>query len=189
MPRIITSYGFGIIEVLVAASIIALVGGGVVMLNSSVLRNTALIADRLIAFEWAQEGIEVARQIRDSNLIDNRPETDWKCFNPGIIPPPSAANTFDCGFNDPLVTASRSYRLDFTTDQSHQSRWVLVEGSETSQFPGNQMTREIRVLPILPTTPANLQKRLIKVTVKFSFGSREERVTLSTIVSNWGRET
>ncbi len=175
--------GFGIIEVLVAAGIIALVGGGVVTLNSSVLRNTALLADRLTAFEWAQEGIEVARQIRDSNLIDNRPETDWKCFNPGVIPAPSATNDFNCGFNDPSATASRIYRLGFTTDQS---RWVLVEGSETSQFPGNQLTREISVLP---TTPADPQKRLIKVTVKFSFGSRQERVTLSTIVSNWGRET
>lgn len=183
MANVGNQRGFGIIEVLVAAGIIALVGGGVVTLNNSVLRNTALLADRLVAFEWAQEGIEVTRQIRDSNLIDEDPATDWKCFNPGISPPPAAANNFDCGFNDPLLTAGRTYRLDLSTDQS---RWVLIEGSETSQFPANQLTREIRVLP---TTPADPQKRLIKVTVKFSFGSRAEQVTLSTIVSNWGRET
>jgi len=188
MTRPANSYGFGIIEVLVAAGIIAMVGGGVVMLNSSVLRNTALLADRLVAFEWAQEGIEVARQIRDSNLIDNHSETDWKCFNPGVTPPPSATNDFDCGFNNPTTS---SYRLDLSTNSAFttfQSRWVLVAGSETSQFPGNQLTREIRVLPA-PATPNDPQKRLIEVTVKFSFGSRTEQVKLSTIVSNWGRET
>lgn len=176
-------HGFGILEAIVASGIIAMVAGGAVMLNSQVIRNTSLLADRLVAFEWAQEGIEIVRQIRDSNLIDGRPETDWKCFNPDINPLPSSTS-FDCGFNDTTLNTSKIYHPE---PSANKTRWVLKEGQETNQFAAvNGYTREIRVLA---TTPNDPEKRLIAVTVRFSFGVRAETVTLSTIVSNWRRET
>ncbi|MBI3495189.1 hypothetical protein HY065_01020 [Candidatus Berkelbacteria bacterium] len=181
--------GFGLIEAVFATGILAMIAAGAVVLNTQALRHTAVLADRLTAFEWAQEGVEVVRQIRDTNLIDGRPETDWKCFDPDAGP--SSTNQYDCGFT--TVVPSNIYRLDTTAD----GRWKLTltpagDPALNSKFtPANYpadgyFTREIR---ILDTTPADPEKRLVQVTVSFKVGVRPERVKLSTILTNWRRET
>lgn len=177
----IANKSFGLIEALIAGGILTLVASGAVVLNAQVVRNTALLADRLVAFEWAQEGLEIVRQIRDSNLIDGNPETDWQCFNPDGV------NIPGCG-----IILNQPYHTELTTNAR---RWKLVSGAQTNPFePRNLYTREIRILSTNPTNPGTLtgadpEKRLVRVTVSFQFGGRTEQVTLATIISNWKRET
>lgn len=177
--------GFGLIEAVFATGILAMIATGAVVLNTQALRNTAVLADRLTAFEWAQEGVEVVRQIRDTNLIDGHPETDWKCFDPDQAP---SAPSYDCGFN--TINENNIYHLETTVDGS---RWKLVvsppgDSSLSNKFaPAGYFTREIH---IGKTSPDDPEKRLVQVKVSFKVGvGRTETITLSTILTNWRKET
>ena len=62
--------GFGLVEVLVASAILALVVGGSIALMRSSLRRTVLAADRTVAMNLAQEAIEAIRSARDTTYTD-----------------------------------------------------------------------------------------------------------------------
>ncbi len=72
---------FTLIEVLVAITIliIGIISGFVLVTRA--LYNVAVIKDRLTASFLAQEGIELTRQIRDSNflrILNNEESADWR---------------------------------------------------------------------------------------------------------------
>lgn len=75
--RIYTSKGFGILEVLLAGVIIITMLGALVVLGKTVLNNLDYSAQRTQATFLAQQGIEIVRQIRDTNYIDDNSETQW----------------------------------------------------------------------------------------------------------------
>lgn len=72
--------GFGILEVLLAGVIIITMLGALVVLGRTVLMNIANNVARAQATYLAQEGIEITRQIRDTNYIDNTNTTGWNSF-------------------------------------------------------------------------------------------------------------
>jgi len=72
--------GFTLIEVLIAITILVVgIISGFVLITRA-LRNVAIIRDRLTASFLAQEGIELTRQIRDSNFLRilNEESVDWR---------------------------------------------------------------------------------------------------------------
>ena len=72
---------FTLIEVLIAITILTIgILSGFVLVTRA-LYNVAVIKDRLTASFLAQEGIELTRQIRDSNflrILNNEESADWK---------------------------------------------------------------------------------------------------------------
>lgn len=68
---------FGLIETLLACMVLILIIGAIVVLNVIVTRNIRFSKQRASAYYLAQEGIETARQIRDSNAIDGDEKTNW----------------------------------------------------------------------------------------------------------------
>ncbi len=62
--------GFGLIEVLLAAGILSLITGAVVLLTVSSVKTAILGADRTVGYQLAQEGVELVRQLRDSTAVD-----------------------------------------------------------------------------------------------------------------------
>jgi len=71
---------FTLVEVLIAISILVVGILSGFILITKVLYNTAVIQDRLTASSLAQEGIELVRQVRDSNLLQimNGGSAGWK---------------------------------------------------------------------------------------------------------------
>jgi hypothetical protein len=63
------SKAFTLIEVIVATFIITVGIGGVFALIQKTISDTSLLADRLTATYLAQEGIEIVKNIRDTNFL------------------------------------------------------------------------------------------------------------------------
>ena len=80
---------FGLIETLVACSILIIIISAVVALGVAIVNSVMLSRHRVTAYYLAQEMVETSRQIRDSNLIDGNDATNWKTLNYewGIINP------------------------------------------------------------------------------------------------------
>ncbi len=76
------SYGFTLIESLVALSIAVLVLLGPVTLATFILPRTAAIGNEIIAINLAQEGLELVRAIRENNILcdflDGPPVGSWE---------------------------------------------------------------------------------------------------------------
>jgi type II secretory pathway pseudopilin PulG len=86
------SNGFSMIEVIVAIFILELVGVGAFILIEQSLIGASLNQSQLTAYYLAQEGIELVRNIRDTNWLE---EVDWDV---GIV--------------------EGDYEIDYTYDQS-----------------------------------------------------------------------
>lgn len=72
--------GFTILEVILAISVLTLAIGGSFGLLQQTLSAASLSNSKLIAVYLAQEGIEIARNIRDNNWLNQRtiPGLSWK---------------------------------------------------------------------------------------------------------------
>ena len=68
------SKSFTLIEVIVAVFLLTVGVGGVYVLVNQAISSTTLLKNRLIAAYLAQEGIELVRNIRDTNWLGG---TDW----------------------------------------------------------------------------------------------------------------
>ena len=69
--------GFGILEVLLAGVIIITMLGALVFVARTTINNTVYSMQKGQAAYLAQEGMEIVRQIRDSNYIDGRGGSEW----------------------------------------------------------------------------------------------------------------
>lgn len=64
--------GFGLIEVLISASILTLVAGSTLTLQRTVLKNNTVSQDNNIGYNLAREGVELLRANRDTKWIDSQ---------------------------------------------------------------------------------------------------------------------
>lgn len=71
-----TNKSFTLIETLVAIAILLVAVTAAMTLSFQSIRNASLIKNKFIASMLAQEGIELVKNQRDSNFIDNK---DWLC--------------------------------------------------------------------------------------------------------------
>lgn len=84
--RIITEHrfgrpkAFGIVEVVIVLAIFCVILGALVWIWRVAMADNIRSQQRAQATYLAQEGIEVVRQIRDSNWIDGDPATTWEAF-------------------------------------------------------------------------------------------------------------
>lgn len=73
-------FGFSIIEVMAAITIIVIGLVGVLSLVTQNIQVSSINKNELIASQLAQEGLELVRNIRDENwLIYGNDGNDWKC--------------------------------------------------------------------------------------------------------------
>ncbi len=73
--------GFTIVEVVISAALVATTLGALFAVASMTIRLTTLGQDRLIASQLAREGLEVARQIRDTNFVSSSCSDSHPCAN------------------------------------------------------------------------------------------------------------
>ncbi len=78
--------GFSLIEVLIALAVLIIVMGGLTSMAVGVIKTSRISKEELEAYGQAQEQIELVRQIRNTNLIDGKKNTEWDsnlwCSNP-----------------------------------------------------------------------------------------------------------
>lgn len=70
--------GFGLLEVLIASGIFIMVTGGTTSIVRTVLRNNQNSAERTIAYNLSQEGLDLVKDISNNGLRDISAETSWK---------------------------------------------------------------------------------------------------------------
>ena len=78
MPGRKRTGGFGIVEVVIVLAIICVILGALIWIGRAAAANNVRSQQRAQATYLAQEGIEVVRQIRDSNWIDGSSATSWE---------------------------------------------------------------------------------------------------------------
>lgn len=70
--------GFGLLEVLIASGIFIMVTGGTTSIVRTVLRNNQNSAERTTAYNLAQEGLDLVKDISNNGLRDISAQTNWK---------------------------------------------------------------------------------------------------------------
>ncbi len=82
--NIIQHYGFTLLETMIAMFILGTAVSGLVFVTASGVNNTAYVKDRLTAKYLAQEGTEVVRNIRDTQMrfvsAGQDRDTAWQNF-------------------------------------------------------------------------------------------------------------
>ncbi|MCX6811994.1 MAG: type II secretion system protein [Candidatus Berkelbacteria bacterium] len=117
---------FGLLEVLLAGVIIIIILGALVLLARNAINNSAYVQERAQATGLAQEGMEIVRQIRDTNQIDKNPTTNWK-----TMVGPNLTNSF---------RTDRTYYIAYDKDSS---RFYLSETSTSDIIGGVSFIRKI----------------------------------------------
>ena len=189
--------GFGLLEVLISASILALIAGATIGLASNAVNTAVLGANRTTASQLSQEGVELVRQMRDTTYLDGQPNR-WN-QQPGV----ASTDLPDCTTGCALALAANG---NWTLDGTKPSESIaLVAGTGITTF-----TRSIALKPIpwygcpdaattcstnsVPTIPnsstalATSQTALIyqvKSTVGWVQNGRKIEVTSSTFLSDW----
>lgn len=95
--------GFGILEVLLAGVIIITILGALVVLGKTVLNNLALSAQRSQATFLAQQGIELVREVRDTNYIDQDADTQWNSLVKGVSLSEIFSGTYAINYSNPRI--------------------------------------------------------------------------------------
>jgi len=77
--------GFSLVEVLVSLMILIMVVAAIASLSVGVIRTSQISKQEIQAYGYAQEQLELAKQIRNTNLIDQDSNTTWKTgLNSGV---------------------------------------------------------------------------------------------------------
>lgn len=157
--------GFGLLEVVISSGILALVVGAATGLVRSSLRRTVLAADRSVAMNLAQEGIEQVRSARDSLYIDGQ------------------VNSFD----EVLKTSDQAVKLRAPQSDSGWAIQSLQSGSSDPILMPNGAKYEREIYITAPTTfgSPDDQKLVRKIRVVVIWDDGAQSVTSETYLTNW----
>lgn len=183
--------GFTLIEVLVASGILVLAVGSVVTIGRAAIQAQDIAMERTQAYELAQEGLEITRQIRDTAVAQESIGGDalpnWDERLPVIGQPVG------------LVWDDLGQRWRFTTSsvadpvvRNGIEEVILGDGATTTHF-----FRTIEFLaspalpgvgdPLAPLDSAAIQAnaRRVVVTVRWQSLGEDHEVSATTLLTNW----
>lgn len=89
MQKLKLKSAFGLVEVIISSTIIMIILGAIIFLSRNIISNAQFSAERFQALQIAQRDIEKIRQIRDTNYIDEDPNSKWNSFLSGNAVPTS----------------------------------------------------------------------------------------------------
>lgn len=140
--------GFMLTEGIVASTIIATAVVGILALLASSLRIAQLSESQLVASMLAQEGVEVARAIRDANWIADSPRPWNAGFSNGDYQVEYNSTAFLPFSGSPLRfdTTTRRYQYDTGTNTEFVRRIIIT----------NLSVDELRVISRVSWTVRNI---------------------------------
>jgi len=180
--------GFGLLEVLIASSILIIVIGAVSSLARSAIRNNLISLQRAQAYNLARESVEIIRANRDSKWIDNECldevdcSLDWNYdfrISNGIerICTVTAEDSVDCDCpeteiildNTKFIRSFKLENIDDLNEKFNQELANLVEADSSQSFVNDQ------------------NQRLTKITITVSWNaySKEKKVNIPFILTGW----
>jgi len=178
---------FGIIEVLIASSIIASVLGGLVYVGRLALTSSTNTKVRSEALGLATEGLEIVRHIRDSNWADSDNSTVWN----------SLVMENDGTFSTVVPDSGKSYIVKFNKAKNGQDRFGLDYGNaeQISSPDGSTFFRSIDITSTGVLLPATDDKdslkeqsvkrdNAMKITVTVTWDDNKA-VSVSELLTNW----
>lgn len=180
--------GFGLMEVLISAVIIIIILSALVTIGRMALSNSEYLAERAQAIYLAQEGLEMTRQIRDTNWIDGNSDTKW--------------NTLYSSTNTCVPTADNpcNYSITYVPDVADLTLGRIqltsaAPGFKTIPINSVNFKQQIRIASItgfsqsqlLPSPGTDLKPYAIKVTstVTWNFSGQNKSVNVSEFLTNW----
>jgi len=158
--------GFTLLEVIIATFILSIGVVGAFALLQSAQRSAALGSSQLRASYLAQEGIEIARNIRDTNLLS---------IHKGL------GGTWGDGLNTCVTGCEADYN---DTQLFDDDRFLLLDTDGWYTYDSGTPTSFKRKIVITPVgTP--VMKLIVTVNVSFSRAGKIHVVTAETELYNW----
>lgn len=173
--------GFSLVEVVIAAVIVATTVGALFAVSSMTIRLTTQGQDRIIAAELSREGLEIVRQIRDANFTSDfcsglpsavdgtRACSSWKY---GIVENPGLELTGrETRGIDTLATQSLPYRLVTVSLNNQPCTDFISRNTDTGAYTtsrteqgltGQIFCRRIFIEPIDPADENAFNQTAIK---------------------------
>jgi type II secretory pathway pseudopilin PulG len=159
--------GFTLVEVLVAIFVVMIgIGGSYAFLQQNIL-NSAAVKNELVAAYLAQEGLEIVRNIRDSNFLEisNGTGSDWdEGFKPSDCAAGCEADYTDIG--NLSVWANRFLRID----------GGLYDTGVSTKYQRRIIVKQDVII---------LNKRNIEVIVTWKEKGISRNITAATELYNW----
>lgn len=155
---------FTLIEVTVAIFLVTVGVGGIFALIQQSISSISISSSRLVASYLAQEGIEVVRNIRDSNWLEQRttPATPW-----------------DDGLS------AGEWEADYQTNdltQSYTGNFLNIDGNGFYSYFSGESTNFKRKITVSKISDYNLE---ISVKVEWSERGRNHDVEVIDHLYNW----
>lgn len=174
--------GFGLVEVLIAAALIATTIGALFAVSAMAIRLTVLGQDRLIASQIARDGVEVARQIRDTNFVSdvcNKPTQTETCANwwSGLIAPGES------GVFGIIQDSERGFTLS-AKESGQCGDTVKRTVARTKKTITQVYCRRIFIEPVadLPATSVDESKEMVRVRSQVAWtGSGRNKLRTITV--------
>lgn len=200
---------FGIIEVLIACTILILICASIQFLNVVITNSVLFAKQRTTAYYLAQEGIEAVRSIRDSNLVDGDTingglmASGWNTFICGSInsgnPSGCTAPVFDAVYkleypdSDPNNNLDQRYFLSTSQDGEKIKADGTIDYTRKITFSSSRLAETTDASdPDLTTgiSTDQVDSNSIKVTVKvnWNFRGQNKEIEVSEILTNWKQQ-
>lgn len=155
--------GFTIIEVLIAVAVITIGILGILGVIYQTTSYIALSSSRLVAIYLAQEGMEIARNIRDTNWLNNRP------WDQGL-----SAGDWEAAYNDLVLTSSQGRKL-----KTNGGFYNYNSGQDT------KFTRKITISDPGPALCGGVICLSVKSEVSWQYFGKSQKAETEGYLYNW----
>lgn len=175
--------GFTIVETLIAIVIFSFSVAGMVVVASGGIKDLTLGRNRLVANYFAQEGIELVRNVRDTYLMD--PTNTWANFRSTLL----AACATGCAIDYSKITGSPQVFLAPPLLQTCPTvitgACVIKEDTLTGAYGplvGGSDTVFTRAIVF---TSSNSDEMGVRVVVKWQHGLSQQSVSVGESIYHW----
>ena len=182
-----TKKAFSLIETLIAATIIVILLYSLVAVGRNSLERSSSMHERAQAMLLAQQGLEIVRQIRDTNWIDDT-QQKWSDFRYSSVSPIGRSNISD----DSKISFDSAIKRFVLVPASTSSDWEMLT------IDNLEYTRTVKYTPLDQTSMPNgtndtgndgeiqPDENAVKVTVTVSWDSGTLQTTsISEVLTNW----
>lgn len=175
--------GFTIVETLVALAIFSSSIVFLIVVSGSGVSNTTLAKSRLTATYLAEEGIELARNLRDTNVLSDPSGSGWNTFISNIS---VCDDTVGCNIDPSSLDVCACTGSTCNIPYSPTSGYFGYSTSHTCDIPGgaspSPFTRTLNIVPISETTADDV---LVTSAVTWNQGASVQRISYQTILMDW----
>lgn len=174
--------GFSLIEVIIGIAVITLVITAAAEVTRSSIRMGSITTNELIAHNQAEEGLEIIRNIRDSNWLQN------KAWNSGL-----KTGTYHIIENDihalaPGETVQSPWQLisaDGFDEAMSNARFIRTISIREEIIPLSKKINATPEVSLQGTLP--MQEKILIVTSTVTYNERRspKTIEMETILSDW----